>query len=281
MPKVSIILPTYNGERYLAKAIKSVLRQRFTDWELLVIDDGSVKQNEKGEVLVREIVRRFTAINNRIKYLRNDQNLGIQKSLNRGLREAQGEYIARIDDDDEWADEEKLEKQVEFLDKNPDYVLVGTGTVVVNERGEELFRFLNPETDEEIRRKILSRNCFSHSSVMFRRSAAERVGNYPEEKKALHVEDYFLWLKLGKLGKFYNLPFYGIKFMVRPGAIGSKHKLRQFWHDILLVWQFRKDYPNFFLGFLRSWLRFILYGLFGFIPLWRLRYWMMKKEKRT
>ncbi|MEW5805358.1 MAG: glycosyltransferase [Patescibacteria group bacterium] len=278
-PKVSILLPTYNGEKYLAKAIQSVLAQSFEDWELLVIDDGSTRKNEKGDFLIQEIVKRFSERNDRVKYLRTEKNLGIQKALNRGLAEAAGEYIARIDDDDEWFDENKLVKQVEFLDKNSDYVLVGTGTIVVDEQGRELFRFLNPETDKEIRKRILAKNCFSHSSVMFRKSAVEKVGNYPETEKTLHVEDYYLWLKLGQFGKFHNLPIYGIKFMIRPGAISSKYKLKQFWHDILLVWQFRKDYPNFFFGFFRSWVRFILYGLLGFIPFLRLKYWAIKKYK--
>lgn len=281
MPKVSAILSTHNGEKYLAQAIKSVLRQSFEDWELLVVDDGSTALVASGVSLAEKIVQEFTRKDSRIIYLKNEQNLGLQKSLNRGLQEAQGEYIARVDDDDEWVDEDKLKNQVEFLDKNPDYVLAGTGVIVINQQGNELFRFLSPGADNEIRKRILGQNCFSHSSVLFRKEAAFKAGLYPETKKTLHVEDYYLWLKLGQQGKFHNLPIYGIKFMIRPGAIGSRHKLKQFWHDILLSWEFRNKYPNFLVGFIRSWLRLIFYGLGGFLPFLHLKYRVMKKYKSS
>ncbi len=284
MLKVSIILPTHNGEKFIANAIKSVQAQSFSDWELVVVDDGST---DRTPMIVNEPAKADV----RIVYLKNGKNLGIQKSLNIGLREAKGEYIARIDDDDEWIDKDKLQKQVEFLDKNLDYVLVGTGAIVVNESVKEpgsriknslpgeLFRYLNPEKDFDIRQKILGRNCFSHSSVVFRKQAAFTVGLYPETKKTLHAEDYWLWLKLGIYGKFHNLQFYGIKFMLRQSAVSSKNKIKQFWHDILVVWEFRKHYPNFVSGFLRSWLRLIFYGLGGFLPFLRLKYWVMKLYK--
>lgn len=310
MIKVSVILPTYNGEKFIGNAIKSVQSQGFSDWELIVIDDGSTmlttgdsttlpstslsfESEPKGSslrvedrastisdsTLTREIITSLAEKDSRIVYLKNEQNLGIQKSLNRGLREAKGEYIARIDDDDEWIDKDKLQKQIEFLDNNPNHVLVGTGTIVVDESGEELFRYLNPEKDSDIRKKILGRNCFSHSSVMFRKQTALQAGLYPETKKTLHAEDYWLWLKLGLEGKFCNLSFYGIKFMLRDNAISSKNKIKQFWHDILVVWEFREQYPNFASGFIRSWLRLILYGAGGFFPFLRLKYLVMKKYK--
>ncbi len=287
MIKVSVILPTYNGEKFIGNAIKSVQSQGFSDWELIVIDDSSTMLGTSGGSLTEQIIKEFVEKDLRIVYLKNEQNLGIQKSLNRGLREAKGEYIARIDDDDEWIDKDKLQKQIEFLDNNPDHVLVGTGMIVVSAKGgsapggdgEELFRYLNPEKDSDIRKKILGRNCFSHSSVMFRKQAALQAGLYPETKKTLHAEDYWLWLKLGLEGKFCNLSFYGIKFMLRDNAISSKNKIKQFWHDILVVWEFREQYPNFASGFIRSWLRLIMYGLAGFLPFLYLKYWVMKKYK--
>ncbi len=272
MPKVSIVLPTHNGEKFIEKAIQSVFDQSFSDWELIVINDASTDETPN-------MIKKLSQQDSRVVYFRNEKNLGIQKSLNKGLREAKGEYIARIDDDDEWLDKTKLQNQVEFLDKNPDYVLVGTDVVVVSESGKELFRYLNPEKDFDIRQKILGRNCFSHSSVVFKKQAALKAGLYPETQKTLHAEDYWFWLKLGLEGKFRNLPFYGIRFMLRKDAISSKNKIKQFWHDILVVWEFRNKYPNFLAGFIRSWLRLILYGLGGFLPFLHLKYWAMKKYK--
>ena len=92
-PKISILLPVYNGARFLKGAVGSVLRQNFNDWELLILDDGS---SDKTPAIARE----YVAADKRIRYEPNPKNIGIQKTLNRGLALAHGEYIARIDDDD-------------------------------------------------------------------------------------------------------------------------------------------------------------------------------------
>src|SRR3989344_3196134 len=100
-PGISVLLPTYNGGRFITKAIESVLKQSFGDFELIVIDDGSSDYTPK-------IVEEFARKDSRIIFVKNKENLGIQKTLNRGLSLAKGIYIARIDDDDEWADKNKL-----------------------------------------------------------------------------------------------------------------------------------------------------------------------------
>ena len=276
MPKVSIILPTYNGERFIRKAIQSVLRQSFSNWELLVIDDGSTLLTTSGSSLIKKIVDDFSRKDKRIIYLKNKINLGIQKSLNLGIKNAKGEYLARIDDDDEWLDKDKLKKQAGFLENNRDYVLVGTGTVVVGESGKELFRYLNPQTDVKIRKYFLAKNCFSHCSVVFRKATAVRLGGYREDLSVKHVEDYDLFLKLGTVGKLANLPIFGIKWMLRDGSLSSKNRMAQFKNGLGLVLKYRKDYPRFFPGYLRAWARFVAYGLFRFIPILRLKYLIFK-----
>jgi len=272
MPKVSIILPTYNGSKWIETAIKSVFEQIFLDWELIVIDDWSTDG-------VDRIVLEYAQRDSRIVYVKNERNLGIQKTLNKGLRQARGQYIARIDDDDEWSDPRKLEEQIAFLDTHPDYVLVGTGAIVIDESGKELFRFLNTETDEGIRNSILGKNCFTHCSVMFRKDAALRVGGYSEERNALHVEDYDLWLKLGGVGKMANLQTYSIMWRMRSGAISSKNRMMQFTNGIKLVVKFRRQYPGFLKGFFRSWIRLFAYGVFRFIPILKLKYFLFKIGK--
>jgi len=258
--KVSVILPTFNGSRFVRDAIESIQQQDFQDWELIVVDDGSRDATE-------EIVKKLSLVDKRIRYLKNQQNFGIQKSLNRGLQEARGEYIARIDDDDTWIDPEKIKKQVEFLDSHPAYVLVGTGTVVANEKGKELYRFLNLETDEEIRNRLLAKNCFTHSSVLFRKAAALKFGGYSEDPSVRHIEDYDLWLKLGTIGKLANLPIYGTRFMLRKGAISSKNKIDQFRKAISLARKYRQVYPRYWQALFWDCLRLIFYGLFSFLPL--------------
>lgn len=252
---VSIILPTYNGARYIKRAIDSVIAQTFSDWELLVIDDGS--KDDTGN-----IVKEYTNKDSRIIYLKNEINLGIQKTLNKGLKEAKGKYIARIDDDDEWIDKDKLKKQIEFLENNKDYVLIGTGVVVVGEEGIELMRYLLPETDIEIRNKILSKNCFVHSSVVFKKDTALTFGGYDESKDSKHIEDYDLWLKLGTIGMFANLPICGLKFTQREGSISSIHKLEQFKKNINLIKKYKYKYSKYYRSIIFSYLRFKLYDIY-------------------
>jgi glycosyltransferase involved in cell wall biosynthesis len=250
---VSIILPTYNGEKYIKRAIESIIAQSFSRWELLVIDDGSVDNT-------KDIIVEYSSKDNRIIYLKNEVNLGIQKTLNKGLREAKGEYIARIDDDDEWIDTDKLKKQVEFLNNNPDHVLVGTGVIVIDESGLELFRYLLPEKDKNIKKKILGKNCFVHSSVMFRKDLALSLGGYSEDTAVKHIEDYDLWLKLGTVGKLANLSIYAVKFTLRGGSISSVNKIEQFKKNINLANKYKNKYPNYFGALFRSYIRIVVYG---------------------
>ena len=250
---VSIILPTYNGAERIKEAIKSVLEQSYADLELIVIDDGS-KDNTK------EIVENLAKSDQRVRYLKNDVNLGIQKTLNNGLKEAKGEYIARIDDDDVWIDKDKLKKQIEFLEKNKEYVLVGTGVIVVGEDNKELFRYLVPEKDIDIRNKILTKNCFVHSSVVFYRDTALRCEGYSESEDTKHIEDYDLWLKLGTLGKVANLPTHSVRFTLRSGSLSSMNKLEQFKKTLKLIKNYKKIYPNYYLAFFRSIARLVIYG---------------------
>lgn len=258
-PKLSIILPTYNGDKYIRKAIESIISQSFSDWELIVVDDGSTDNTEN-------IVKKYADKDNRIIYFKNDFNLGIQRSLNKGIQESKGEYIARIDDDDEWIDKNKLKKQFEFLDNNKEYVLVGTGAVNVDEEGEELFRYLGPKTDEEIRRRILRKNCFLHSSVIFRREVVLMLGMYSEDNETRHIEDYDLWLKLGLVGKFANLSIYGVRILISVGSISFQNRMEQFRKNLTLIQKYKGKYPNYFKSVVFNYLRIYLYKLFELLP---------------
>jgi len=252
---LSIIIPTYNRKNLLPRAIKSVLSQTFKDFELIVVDDGSTDNTEK---IVKDIN------DNRIIYIKNYKNLGIQRSLNKGIKQARGEYIARIDDDDTWIDPEKLYKQIKFLEKNTDYVLVGTGAVIASNEGKELFRFLSPLEDQKIRQLILGKNCFLHPSVVFKKSAVLKVGGYSEELEDLHAEDYDLWLKLGTIGKFANLPFHGISYTKWKGQITNKDQMKQLKNYFRLIRKYKKYYPGHYLALFRSSSRLVLYGYLKF-----------------
>jgi len=271
-PLVSIILPTYNGARAIGRSIESIFKQSFSDWELIIVNDYSKDNTE-------EIILNYKAKDSRIIYLRNEENLGIQKSLNKGLKNAKGDYIARIDDDDEWIDFDKLREQVEFFSNNKNYVLIGTGTVVVDENGKELYRYLLPEDDAELRNKILTKNCFTHSSVLFRKEIALKFGGYSEEKTVRHIEDYDLWLKMGTVGKLRNLPRYAVSFMLRQGAISSRNKIEQLKKIIKLIRNYKDQYPNYCVSFAKGYFRLLGYYLFICLPFASARKIILKINK--
>jgi glycosyltransferase involved in cell wall biosynthesis len=235
---VSIILPTYNGSPYIKKAIESVLSQTYKNWELIIIDDCSLDRTSS-------IVANYINLNSNIKYIKNNENLGVQKSLNKGLSVSKGEYIARIDDDDEWIDVDKLKTQVEFLESNIGYVLIGTGALLVDEDDELLSKYLLPKSDLEIKNKILSKNCFVHSSVLFKKNTAQEVGGFSENEAIKHVEDYDLWLRLGMKGKLFNLNTYSTALRVRSQSLTYKNRVTQAKRILNLIVKYRKIYPRF------------------------------------
>jgi glycosyltransferase involved in cell wall biosynthesis len=239
---ISIILPTYNRAKLLPRAIKSVLGQSYTNWELIIIDDASTDETP-------EITKKWATKDERVTVIRNtiNQYPDLPKNLNSGITIAKGKYIARLDDDDYWIDSQKLEKQFNFLEKNPEYVVVGTGMIVINEKGEELYRYLKNQEDGDIRKKALFANPFSHTTVLFRVDAARRVGGYSNWDFA---EDWDLWLKLGREGKLYNLPEYSTAYLSAGQNNSYKYQRRQAQTILKFITAHRKEYPYFYFAFL-------------------------------
>lgn len=250
-PKITVLMPIYNGEKYLKEAINSVLTQTFKDFEFLIINDGSTDKSDK-------IIESYS--DQRIKILNNDKNLGIQKTLNRGLNLARGEYIARIDADDEWIDINKLQKQVEFLNNNSKYVLIGAGVSIVDYLGKENYKIFLPRTDKEIRKKMLKANQFFHSSIVIRKSALEKTGFYNENVDIKHVEDYDLWLRLGQVGDFYNLPIIALRYRDINSSISRQNIIEQLKKNISLIKKYRDYYPGFYFALIRNYLKLLIYG---------------------
>lgn len=235
IPRVSIILPAYNGAQWIEKAIGSALGQSYSDFEFIIVNDASLDNCE-------EIIMRLATKDHRIKYFKNEYNKGVQGTRNFALEQVQGEYIAEIDQDDEWLDCDKLKKQVKFLDQHPDYVLVGTGVIVTNESGKEIARYLMPETDKEIRNKILWKNCFIHSSVLYRTQAVKEIGGYNTVKLS---EDHDLWLRLGRKGKFMNISRYAVQYLFSPRGFNSQNKIFRLKQNLLFAEEHKDFYPHY------------------------------------
>jgi glycosyltransferase involved in cell wall biosynthesis len=194
-PLISVLLAVHNGGPLLDEAIHSILSQTFGDFELLVIDDGSTDDSYK----------RAAAFNDpRIRIIRNETNIGLTRSLNRGLAEARGEYVARQDADD-ISRPNRFAAQMQFLRENRDVVLVGTSAVRINPKGAKIGTNDMPTTHEAIRWASLVDNPFLHTSVMFRRAVVQQeCGGYDEEFSV--CQDYALWTRIAAKHRVANLP---------------------------------------------------------------------------
>lgn len=205
-------MPAYNTATYIEEAINSVLTQDFSAFELLVIDDGSTDET-------LTILRSFG--DNRIHIISQEHN-GIAAALNRGLEEATTDYIVRFDADDICLPG-RLEKQYNFLENNPGYVICGGEAEYISAEGEHLFDFKCPAYSHEELLAIIKQTCpFIHSAVMYRKEAVLKAGGYSAH--AHNFEDHFLWLQLAGLGKFCNLQEQLIKVRFNPSSITIDEK---------------------------------------------------------
>ena len=183
---VSVVLAVFNGDRHLSMAIDSVLAQSFAEFELIIIDDGSHDATQ-------DIIRRYSS-DSRIKCIRNEQNLGLSKSLNIGIGAARGKYIARLDADD-IAEPDRLRQQVEFLQNNYPTVLVGSWARHIDSDGVELSIHKLPSSDSELQWLLFFICPFYHSAVMFDRlRVIENIGLYNE--KLTYSMDYEYWFRI-------------------------------------------------------------------------------------
>lgn len=208
-PKISVIMPVYNTpEHELREAIESILNQTFDDFEFIIIDDCS--KND-----VKSVIESYH--NNKIRYIRNQQNLGVTGALNVGIENAKAQYIARMDSDD-ISLPQRLEKQLAFLEKNPDIGVVSSAFLKFP-KNEEIKL---PQNDEEIKQTLVfSHNCICHPAVMINRS------QIPQEELKYNIddkicEDYGLWLRLVKYTKFSNLDDVLLNYRWHKNSISKK-----------------------------------------------------------
>jgi len=256
-PLVSVIIPTCNGAKYIKRALKSVLNQTYRDIEMVIIEDGSRDETP-------QIISQFAQRDPRIVILTNEANIGFVKSLNKGIKEAKGKYISRIDDDDFWCDPRKLDKQVDFLEARPDYVLIGSGMIKIDDKNREIARYLFLEKDEDIRKSILIDNLFSHGTVLFRKDAFEKVKGYSEEFG--FFADMDLSMKLGEVGKFHNFQEYFACYLDKELFSSYSMRNRDIRRKLKLNLQLRKRHSHAYPGRKRAYLFCIASYVFSYLP---------------
>lgn len=208
-PLISVILPVYNTEMFINECIQSILNQTFSNFELIILNDGSTDNTESSILEFQD---------NRIIYVKNEKNLKLIQTLNLGLSLAKGKYIARIDADD-IALPKRFEKQIEFLEKNSEYGIVGSFAETF---GIEHKKLTFVQEDEDIRYAFLTHNPFVHSSVMIRNQilTENKLGF---DLNQLHVEDYALWIKILNFSKGKILPEILIKYRIHESQISVVH----------------------------------------------------------
>lgn len=225
MPKVSVLIPAFQAEAYVAKAIESVLSQTFRDFELIIVDDAST-DNTYDIALSYKINREDVDIT----VLRNDHNLGMASNWNKCLQQAKGEYVIKLDADDVFMPN-ILEEEVNFLDQHPDLVWVCADPAYINENDEPIvfelgeipIWFGNDQTIDGmtlIERIIRKGNFICSSSVMFRRSFVSEAG--PFNDRVIHTADMEMWLRLACFAKVGRIPKQLLYYRVSDTSLTSQ-----------------------------------------------------------
>jgi glycosyltransferase involved in cell wall biosynthesis len=217
-PTISVATSVYNGERYLAEAIESVLAQDFGDFEFLLLDDGSQDQS-------RAIAERYAARDPRIRVIARE-NRGLVASLNQLFEEAQAPLVARFDADDICAPD-RFTRQLAFMAGHPDHGVVGSAITYIDASGAPP---ANPPVAHPGDHAALAANLehgpvLCHSAIMVRRDLVLAAGGY--RPAYVHAEDYDLWLRLSGVTKMANLPQRLLSYRVTDDQVSAKHMIAQ------------------------------------------------------
>ena len=196
-PDISIIMGIYNCADTLDEAIESILNQTYTNWIMIMCDDAST---DNTYLVAEKYVKKYP---DKFILIKNEKNMGLNYTLNHCLKYADTKYVARMDGDDVSLPE-RFEKEVIFLEENPEYSIVSTQMEYFDERG--VFGE-SKNSGEAFRENIVKGTPFCHAPCMVRRDAYDAVGGYSVSKRLLRVEDYEMWVKMYAKGfKGYNLP---------------------------------------------------------------------------
>jgi glycosyltransferase involved in cell wall biosynthesis len=215
-PKVSVLLPAYNAEKYIKQSIDSILNQTFTDFEFIIIDDCSTDSTW-------EIIKSYEKKDNRIVAVRNKQNLGIAGNLNKAISLSKGEYLARMDADD-WSYPDRFQKQIDILEADKHTGIVGGFIDICDEELNVLYLRKYDITDTEIRKNLFKNSPFCHPAVMYRHEVT-LDNEYNIELSP--TEDYDFYFRVGNQWKFSNLKDTLLKYRTSKTQSSSLKANRQ------------------------------------------------------
>lgn len=216
-PTVSVVMPVYNAGNYLQSALESILAQTFSDFELIVIDDGSTDNSPA-------ILKAFAQKDSRVHILTQPQNGGVIRALNSGLQQAAGQYIARMDADD-ISLPGRFEEQVAFLAAHPEVGLLGTAATVMDAAGRPRGALDYPLTHALLQWTLCFYDPIIHPTIMARREVLLAAGGYRSDRP--HTEDYDLFALLSFQARFANLPGRLLLLRKHDGNVSHVHQKRQ------------------------------------------------------
>ncbi len=211
-PAISVIMPAYNAQEYLGRAIESILSQTFNDFEFIIINDAS--QDNTAEILAT-----YQKKDKRIRVIKNKEHLLIAASLNKAVNTSRAAIIARMDADDV-SMPNRLELQYSFMSNNPDIAVLGANITIVDKKGTVILKREYPTKSEELKKIMFLYSPFAHPVVMFRKKAFLEFGGY--NLKMVPCEDIDLWFKIGSKYKFASIPESVLQYTILPNS--STHK---------------------------------------------------------
>jgi glycosyltransferase involved in cell wall biosynthesis len=214
--EVSIVLPCFNSERTLKTTLESIVKQTFLNFELIIIDDGSIDAS-------LEIMKNIQALSTCSIKIISRENKGFLYSLDEGIKSSIGRYIARIDHDDVW-NNNHLECIMKAFNDDKNLVLVGSNAILINENGEEIGRTQQQVSEKIIIKNMLKDSPFIHSSVVFSRKVYDLTPGYliGTDEGSRHIADYNLWFELSKQGKCKNIIDYTVLYRVLEDSMSRQ-----------------------------------------------------------
>ena len=246
-PKVSVVIPSYNHGEFIGKAIDSVLAQTFTDFEIIIVDDASTDDSSEKIKCYKD---------RRIKFYKLEKNLGAVFTLNYCIKNTCGKYIALLNSDDMW-EPEKLEIQVDFLDRNSHIGAVFTNATFIGEDGRVLeksdffwvdaFEKENLSSGKWLRRLFFELNCLCHPSILIRKEVYDRTKLYNPCFRQL--PDYYMWIEILKFTSIFVIAKKLVKFRIlssveNTSAVTVENRIRNINEIFLIIKNYFKDIPS-------------------------------------
>lgn len=223
---ISVVMGAYNSEKYISEAIESIINQTYKNFEFIIIDDCSTDKTNM-------IIRKYAVKDNRIKLINNSNNMGLTYCLNKGIKIAKGKYIARIDTDD-ISLPGRLERQLSYLEKHKDVVVLGSCAFDIDENGKIIREKNVPKYNKDIVNLIKLVNPMIHSTVMFRKKEINIIGGYNEDFKT--SQDYELWFRC--IAKGYHMENLSEKLLYYRRDINYlKRRIRDCIYEIKVKWE--------------------------------------------